>query len=86
MMKYEIAYKKADAWMGDLSDKLLQDLVKNLDEKDRGTVRDRIADALVIGSSYPIGTTAVSTERVSRSLTILKNVISLKTKTVGELP
>ena len=46
---YTTSYRIANQWMADKLDRNLQRVVNKLDEYDRGTVRDRIADAIVHG-------------------------------------
>ena len=47
--EYDKAYSFADTTLVNTSDKLLRELAAKLNEKDRGTLRDRIADAYVCG-------------------------------------
>ena len=47
--EYEKAYSFADATLANTADRLLCELSAKLNEKDIGTLRDRIADAYLFG-------------------------------------
>lgn len=49
MDKYKIAYQWANNKLEDQNDKLLQELVAVCDDSQHGTLRDRLADAMVEG-------------------------------------